>query len=77
MPPRILKITKNEPHGETITEIEIPDDEIARPDDHLQSTRVSPSMTVLAHTRSADGAHCGFHAKTIDLTGVTAITLED
>jgi len=65
MPPRILKITKNEPHGETVTEIELPDN----------GGDVTPSMTVLAHTRSADGAHIGFHEETVDLTGVTAIEL--
>ena len=69
MPPRILKITKNEPHGETVTEIELPDDP-------RQQTDIAPSMTVRAHTRSRDGAHVGFHEQTVDLTGATAITLE-
>lgn len=65
---RILKITKNEPHGETVTEIELPDDP-RRPGD------VTPSLTLLGHTRNADGAHVGFHEQTVDLTGVVSIEI--
>jgi hypothetical protein len=76
MPPRILRITKNEPHGETVTEIELPDDARVH-DPRYAYGDVTPSLTVIAHTRSVETGSCvGFHQQVVDLTGVTAISIE-
>jgi hypothetical protein len=64
-----LKVTRAEPHGEVVELVEFADES-------TQAGAPRPTLTITAVGRNEDGAPVEFHAKTVDLTGVTSIELD-